>query len=51
MVERTKSWINHGRPINRHHETTLSTHEEFPYLSTIAPLLRRLDHSQLFDTL
>ncbi|WP_269086208.1 hypothetical protein [Mycobacteroides abscessus] len=33
------------------HETTLTAHEGFLYLSQMALLLRRLDRSQLFDTL
>jgi hypothetical protein len=34
-----------------HYETTLTAHEGFLLLSQIALLLRRLDRSQLFDTL
>lgn len=51
VVERTNDWINHCRRIDRHYETTLTAHEGFVYLSQIALLLRRLDRSQLFDTL
>ncbi|QFS91269.1 Transposase DDE domain protein [Mycobacterium sp. THAF192] len=51
VVERTNGWINHCRRIDRHYETTLASHEGFVYLSQIALLLRRLDRSQLFDTL
>ncbi|PIJ38031.1 hypothetical protein BMW24_002845 [Mycobacterium heckeshornense] len=51
VVERTNGWINHCRRIDRHYETTLAAHEGFLYLSQIALLLRRLDRSQLFDTL
>ncbi|MBS4729841.1 transposase [Mycobacterium sp. SM1] len=51
VVERTNGWINHCRRIDRHYETTLAAHEGFPYLSQIALLLRRLDRSQLLDTL
>ncbi len=51
VVERTNGWINHCRRIDRHYETTLQAHEGFVYLSQIALLLRRLDRSQLFDTL
>ncbi|MGB0878781.1 MAG: hypothetical protein ACPGXI_17230, partial [Mycobacterium sp.] len=51
VVERTNGWINHCRRIDRHYETTLTAHEGFLYLSQIALLLRRLDRSQLFDTL
>jgi transposase len=51
VVERTNGWINHCRRIDRHYETTLAAHEGFVYLSQIALLLRRLDRSQLFDTL
>lgn len=50
VVKRTNGWINHRRRIDRHYETTLAAHEGFLYLSQIA-LLRRLDRSQLFDTL
>lgn len=51
MVERTNGWINHCRRIDRHDEMTLAAHEGFVHISQIALLLRRLDHSQLFDTL
>jgi transposase len=51
VVERTNRWINHCRHINRHYEITPQAHEGFVYLSQIAPLLRRLNRSQLFDTL
>ena len=51
VVERTNGWINHCRRIDRHYEMTLAAHEGFVYLSQIALLLRRLDRSQLFDTL
>ena len=55
MVECTNGWINHCRRIDRHYETTLAAHGGFLYLSLylsqIALLLRRLDRSQLFDTL
>jgi len=51
VVERTNGWINHCRRIDRHYETTLAAHEGFVYLSQIALPPRRLDHSQLFDTL
>jgi transposase len=46
IVDRTNGWINHCRRIDRHHQTTLTAHEKFVYLSQIALLLRRLDHSQ-----
>jgi transposase len=51
VVERTNSWINHCRRLDRHYEVTLTAHEGFLYLSQIALLLRRLDRTQLFDTL
>jgi transposase len=51
VVERTNGWINHCRRIDRHYEVTLAAHEGFLILSQIALLLRRLDRSQLFDTL
>ena len=51
VVERTNGWINHCRRLDRHHEITLTDHEGFLILSQIALLLRRLDRSQLFDTL
>jgi hypothetical protein len=37
--------------LDRHYEVTLDVHEGFVLLSQIALLLRRLDGSQLFDTL
>ncbi len=51
VVERTNGWINHCRRLDRHYEITLDAHEGFLILSQIALLLRRLDRSQLFDTL
>jgi putative transposase len=51
VVERTNGWINHCRRLDRHYEATLAAHEGFLILSQIALLLRRLDRSQLFDTL
>lgn len=51
VVERTNGWITHCRRLDRHYETTLTAHEGFLILSQIALLLRRLDRSQLFDTL
>jgi transposase len=51
VVERTNGWINHCRRLDRHYEVTLTAHEGFLILSQIALLLRRLDRSQLFDTL
>ena len=51
VVERTNGWINHCRRIDRHYEISLVSHEGFLILSQIALLLRRLDRSQLFDTL
>jgi transposase len=51
VIERTNGWINHCRRLDRHYEITLTTHEGFLILSQIALLLRRLDRSQLFDTL
>lgn len=51
VVEPTNGWINHRHRLDRHYETTLTAHEGFLYLSQIAPLLRRLDRNQLFDTL
>lgn len=50
-VERTNGWINHCRRIDRQYEVTLEAHEGFLHLSQIALLLRRLDRTQLFDTL
>jgi hypothetical protein len=44
-------WINPCRRIDRHYETTLAAHEGFVYPSHIALPPRRLDRSQLFDTL
>lgn len=51
VVERTNGWINHCRRLDHQYETTLVAHEGFLILSQIALLLRRLDRSQLFDTL
>jgi transposase len=51
VVERTNGWKNHCRRLNRHYEVTLTAHEGFLIHSKIALLLRRLDRSQLFDTL
>ena len=51
VLERTNGWINHCRRIDRHYQTTLAAHEGLVYLSQTALLLRRLDRSQLFDTL
>src|SRR5262245_15023759 len=51
VVERTNGWINHCRRIDRPYEITLQAREGFVYLSQIALLLRRLDRSELFDTL
>lgn len=51
VVERTNGRINHCRRLDRHYEATIDAHEGFLILSQIAPLLRRLDRSQLFDTL
>jgi transposase len=51
VVERTNGWINHCRRLGRHYETTLTAHDGFLVLSPIPLLLRRLDRSQLFDTL
>lgn len=51
VVERTNGWINHCRRLDRHYEVTLIAHEGFLVLSQIALLLRRLDRTQLFDTL
>jgi len=51
VVEPTNGWINHCRRLDRHYEITLAAHEGFLILSQIALLLRRLDRSQLFDTL
>jgi transposase len=51
VVERINGWINHCRRIDRHYEVTLDAHAGFVVLSQIALLLRRLDRSQLFDTL
>ena len=51
VVEHTNGWINHCHRIDRHYEMTPVAHEGFVYLSQVALLLRRLDRSQLFDTL
>jgi transposase len=51
VVERTNGWINHCRRLDRHYDVTLAAHEGFLILSQIALPLRRLDCSQLFDTL
>jgi transposase len=51
VVERTTGWINHCRRLDRHYEVTLIAHQGFLVLSQIGLLLRRLDRSQLFDTL
>ena len=51
VVEPTNGWINQCRRLDRHYETTLEAHAEFLTLSQIALLLRRLDRTQLFDTL
>lgn len=50
VIEPTNGRINHYRRLDRHYETTLKAHEGFLYLSQIAPPLRRLDRTQLFDT-
>lgn len=50
-VERTNGWINHCRRLDLHYEITPTAHEGLLILSQIALLLRRLDRSQLFDTL
>jgi hypothetical protein len=55
----SRSWVLTSSPDtwcrkwrrDRHYEITLQAHEGFVYLSQIALLLRRLDRSQLFDTL
>ena len=51
VIERTNSWINHCRRLDNHYEISLAAYEGFLILSQIALLLRRLDRSQLFDTL
>jgi transposase len=51
VVERTNGWINNCRRLDRHYEVTLTANEGFLILSQIALLLRRLDRSQLVDTL
>jgi transposase len=51
VVECTNGWINHCRRLDRHYQVTLAAHEGSLILSQIALLLRRLDSSQLFDTL
>lgn len=51
ILERTNGSINHCRRLDRHYEITLDAHQGFLILSQIAPLPRRLDRSQLFDTL
>jgi transposase len=51
VVEPTNGGINHCRRIDRHYEATLQAHQGLLYFSQIALLLRRLDRSQLFDTL
>lgn len=51
VVERANGWISHCRRLDRQYEATLDAHEGFLYFSQIAPLLRRLDRTQLFDTL
>ncbi len=51
IVEPTNGRINHYRRIDRHYETTPTAHQGSAYLTQIALLLRRLDRSQLFDTL
>ena len=43
--------INHYRRIDRHNETTPASHEGLVNLNQIAQPLRRLNRSQLFDTL
>jgi hypothetical protein len=51
VVKRITGCINHCRHLDHHNEITLQAHAELLILSQIAPLLRRLDHSQLLDTL
>jgi hypothetical protein len=51
VVERTDGWINQDRRLVRQHGTTAEADEGFLILSQIAPLLRRLDRGQSFDTL
>jgi transposase len=51
VVERINGWINRCRCLDRHYEITLEAHQGFLLLSQIGLLLRRLDRSQLFDTL
>jgi transposase len=51
VVERTNGSINHCRRLHHHCEVTLTAHQGFLILSQIALLLRRLDRSQIFDTL
>jgi len=47
----TNGFINYCRRLHRRYEITLTAHQGFLILSQIALLLRRLDRSQLFDTL
>lgn len=51
VVERTNGWINHCRRLDRNYEITLGAHQGVLVLRQFALLLRRLDRSQLFDTL
>jgi hypothetical protein len=50
-IELTTSRIKHCQRLDRPYEVTLTAHEELPTLTPIALLLRRLDRSQMFDTL
>jgi transposase len=50
VVDPTNGSINHYRRLDRHYEITLAGNEGFLLLSQTAPLLSRLDRSQLFDT-
>jgi hypothetical protein len=51
VVEPTNGSINHCPRPDRHYQTTREAHAGFPILSQITLPLRRLDRTQLFDTL
>jgi transposase len=50
VLDPTNGSINHYRRLDRHYEITLAGNEGLLILSQTAPLLSRLDRSQLFDT-
>lgn len=51
VVERINGRTNHCRRLDRHYQVTVTAHQGILVLTQIAQLLRRLDRTQLFDTL